>query len=81
MSSTEIFLGFVNVDGSSNAILDNLSTSKSFSLITSDNLWGMLNLSLKSKTQSTNPLNDLFFNSKKSLIFIILFSISFLFKI
>ena len=51
------------VDGSSKAIFDNRSISKSFLSIISDNLCGTFNLILKSKTQSTKPWNDLFFNS------------------
>ena len=48
MSSRVNFFGLPPVEGSSNASLDNLSISKSFSEITSDNLCGILSFFLKS---------------------------------
>jgi len=58
MSSLLIVLGFVEVDGSSNAITDNCSKFILFTSIISDNLWGIFNSFLSSKIHCKKLSND-----------------------
>ena len=69
ISSKVGFLGLPGVHGSSKAIGDNFSISLSVNFADSDNVCGIFILSRKSKTQSTNELNEFFFKPRYSLSF------------
>ena len=81
MSSKLGFLGFPSVQGSLKAIGDIFSISWSVIFADYEIVCGILICSFNSKTQSTNELNDAYFNLRYSLSFAIFFSIVDLLKV